>query len=64
MKKEERVKLLKYLKTQTLTSLATFGKEPWICSVYFVVDDDLNFYFVSSPDSQHSKDIEKNKSVA
>ncbi|MFC1649536.1 pyridoxamine 5'-phosphate oxidase family protein [Patescibacteria group bacterium] len=56
--------LLDYLKSQRLMTLATCSKTPWVASVYFVTDKDLNLYFVSSPDSRHCKEIEKNEKVA
>ena len=62
--KEDRKELVRFLKSQNLMALATGGKTPWICSVYYVIDKDLNFYSVSAPDSKHCRDIEKNKKVA
>ena len=56
--------LTKYLKSQHLITLATFDKKAWVCTVYFVTDSDLNFYFVSSPKSKHCKDIDRNNKVA
>ncbi len=45
-------------------TLATFDKKPWVCTVYYANDSDLNLYFVSSPKSKHCKDIERNSNVA
>lgn len=45
-------------------SLATFGSHPWIASLYYAVDEDLNIYFLSSPQTLHCKQIEKNNAVA
>lgn len=54
-----------YLQTQQLMALATFGEEyPWPAIVYFIADEDLNLYFISHPDDQHSKNIEHNNHVA
>lgn len=64
MKRDDKKELINYLKSQNLMTLATYDKEPWVCSVYYAIDKDLNLYFVSSPDSGHSKDIEKNSNVA
>lgn len=64
MDNQVRENLLEYLKTQKLMSVATYGKEPWIATVYYVVDDDLNLYFLSSINSQHAQDILKNEKVA
>lgn len=57
-------KLLSYLRSQHLMSLSTQGKHLWTCTVYFVVDDEFNFYFVSPPDSLHCRQIQKNPQVA
>ncbi len=45
-------------------SLATYSETPWICWVFYIVDENFNLYFISSPSSQHIKDINKNKQVA
>lgn len=37
---------------------------PWICSVYYVIDDDCNFYWLSLPSRRHSKHIAQNNNVA
>lgn len=44
-------------------ALSTMGAHIWICWVFFLIDDDLNIYFIS-PDSQHTRDIKKNSEVA
>ncbi len=57
--------VLKYLKTQRLMSLATANKNnPWACTVYFAVDNDLNLYFVSAPAADHCRYLTKNKYVS
>ena len=55
--------IVKYLKSQRLMTLATCADKPWVATVYFAVDNDLNLYFVSSPKSKHCQDIEKNQKV-
>ena len=64
MNKDIKKEFSKYLKSQRLMTLATCADKPWVATVYFAVDNDLNFYFVSSPKSKHCKDIEKNSKVA
>ncbi|MDE1851938.1 MAG: pyridoxamine 5'-phosphate oxidase family protein [Candidatus Micrarchaeota archaeon] len=46
--------------------LATSGKDgkPWACPVFFVRDNDYNFYFMSATDSRHVKNIRDNENVA
>jgi len=56
--------LKKFLSTQSLMSLATSGKTPWIANVYYVADDKLNLYFISPPDALHSQHIAQNPRVA
>ena len=45
-------------------SVATYNKEPWIATVYYIVDKDLNLYFLSSASSRHAQYIFKNENVA
>ncbi|MBI3385403.1 dihydrofolate reductase family protein [Candidatus Gottesmanbacteria bacterium] len=56
--------LQNYLKSQHLISIATLGNEIWNCTVYFAIDDDLNFYFISKPTTTHCQNITKNQNVA
>ena len=42
----------------------TDGTQPWVAPVEYMVDDDLNFYFLSPSDVRHVKHIEANNSVA
>lgn len=56
--------LLKYLKSQNLMTLATNDKKPWVASVYYVIDEDFNPYFLSEPDCKHCSDIKLNVYVA
>lgn len=53
-----------YLKTQRLMSLATYGAYPWIASVYYVHDDELNLYFLSKPWREHCEALKVNNKVA
>lgn len=61
---ENKKKLFDYLKSQKLMSLATFGTEISNCLVYYAVDDDFVFYFISEPESEHCKNIEANNKAA
>jgi uncharacterized protein YhbP (UPF0306 family) len=45
--------------------LATLDEgKPWICTVYFVHDDQFNLYWMSGRSRQHSREILKNPAVA
>lgn len=55
----------KYLKEAKLMQLATVsGDQPWSCSLYYITDENLDLYWISTPDARHSKEIYKNKKVA
>ncbi len=38
--------------------------QPWVCSVWFAADEDLNVYWFSSITRRHSGEVIKNKKVA
>ncbi len=44
-------------------SLAVFGIDLSICTLYYAIDAELNLYFVSEPESGHMKNIGKNNNV-
>jgi uncharacterized protein YhbP (UPF0306 family) len=54
----------KYLRSQKLMSVATYGKSPWIANVYYVHDSDLNLYFLSKNWREHCQAIGINNNVA
>lgn len=45
-------------------TIATYGNYPWIASVFYSFDKDLNLYFISTPSTIHGRQMEKNKEVA
>lgn len=58
-------KVIEFLGTRKLMALATSDEDmPWICNVYYVIDEDLNFYFKSSLETIHIQQILKNNKVA
>lgn len=58
-------KLTKYLSQAELMQVATNNDgKPWVCTVHFVEDDDLNLYWLSLPSRRHSEDVERNPNVA
>ena len=56
--------VVEYIKSHRLMQLATSTKNPWICTVFYAIDEKLNIYFISNPKRQHCLDIRKNKNVA
>lgn len=59
-------KLIKeYLKEAKLMQLATsVDNQPWVCSVWFASDEDLNIYWISAETRRHSKEVMENQKVA
>ncbi len=54
-----------YLQEARLMQLATVSaKGPWICTVYYVVDDQYNFYWLSKPSRRHSREVAEHAGVA
>ena len=53
-----------FLRLYKLMTLSTYGDHPWIASVFYCFDNDLNIYFISAPSTLHGRQMEKNKKVA
>lgn len=66
MVQDNKKELIKFIKSKKLLILSTVDKKgrPWTCNVYFSVDKDFNLFFVSSPNSNHSKHIKDNPHVS
>ncbi|HSX53143.1 MAG TPA: pyridoxamine 5'-phosphate oxidase family protein [Patescibacteria group bacterium] len=63
MNAEEAIR--EYLPTGNVMQLATsVDGQPWVCTVHFYSDDNLNLYWISMPDRRHSKEITQNPKVA
>jgi uncharacterized protein YhbP (UPF0306 family) len=45
-------------------SLAVYDNRPWICTVYYYLDNDFNFYIFTSPKTKHGLAMSKNNKVA
>ena len=56
--------VLEFLATKKLVVIATYGDHPWIASVFYSYDKNLNLYFISNPSTIHGKQMEKNKKVS
>lgn len=55
----------KYLQEGRVISVATFsGDQPWSFNAYFAADENFNLYWISNPDTRHSKEIQNNSKVA
>lgn len=54
-----------YIKEGRMLQIATVnGDQPWSCTVYYASDENLNLYWISKPDTRHSKEIQKHSKVA
>jgi uncharacterized protein YhbP (UPF0306 family) len=54
-----------YLQNARVMQFATSANnKPWMCTVHFYADEDLNLYWISTPARRHSKEIEENPHVA
>lgn len=55
----------KNLKEGFMMVLATLsGDQPWAATVYFVADEQLNIYWVSTPERRHSQELASNFKAA
>ena len=50
--------------TRMMQLATTSNGQPWICTVYYAVDDNLDIYWISMPSRRHSQEIAKNSKVA
>jgi uncharacterized protein YhbP (UPF0306 family) len=50
--------------SQVMQIATVAGDQPWICTVYYVADNELNVYWLSLPDRRHSQEIAKHSKVA
>lgn len=53
-----------YLQSHFQFVLARYGEYPWVATLYYSVDDDLNIYFLTGPHTIHAEHIAKNSHVA
>jgi len=62
---KDKRELIDYLQDHRLMQIATVkGEKPWICNVFYTVDNKLNLFFISKPTRRHCLEISKNKNVA
>lgn len=54
-----------YLQNARMMQVATAkDNQPWACTVYFAVDENLNLYWISKTSRRHSEEIRNNEKVA
>lgn len=65
MTQEELVKLAKdIVKNNIYLTLGTSDGDPWVAPLFYCVNENYNFYFISQLDSLHTKQMLKNPKVA
>ncbi len=67
MNKEELEKEIReFLSDQTTAAVATVSadSEPKVSTMYFCIDDELNFYFLTAKNSKKLKNVGENNNVA
>lgn len=63
--KEQDIEYMKkYLADHFQMVLATSDTFPWISTLYYSFDDQMNIYFLTSPDTIHGKQLKSNPKVA
>lgn len=57
--------ILDFMNSNTILSLSTSTSDsPYICNLFYVCDDDLNIYFLSSKKTRHAQELKDNPRVA
>lgn len=51
-------------KTRMMQIATSADGQPWCCTVYYAVDEDLNLIWISKPSARHSQEIAQNPKVA
>lgn len=65
MNKKEILEIIKiYMSERFQMVLATYGAHPWAVTLYYSFDEDLNIFFLSSPETLHCQQIADNPNVA
>jgi uncharacterized protein YhbP (UPF0306 family) len=61
-----RSRLSEFLGRHDTMTLATVGPdgEPQAAAVFYAVDDELNFYFLSDPNARHSRNLQRESRTA
>ncbi len=56
---------MEYLEKARMMQVATAKDgQPWVCTVYFVYDENLNLYWISKTTRRHSEELQINPKVA
>lgn len=62
---ETEMLIKRYLGQGRMMQIATVdGDKPWICTVYYIEDENQNLYWLSLPSRRHSQEIARHPKVA
>lgn len=56
--------IFEFLQSHFQMVVSTYSSYPWTATLYYSVDQDMNIYFLSSPETIHCRQIEKNPKVS
>lgn len=60
-----RKEIFQFLKENGILTLAVVSKDtPWLCTLYYGIDDQMNLYVVTDPNNKHGKIMRQNPKVA
>ena len=64
-KEQTRKDIFNFVKANGVMTLATqSNRGPWVCTVYYGIDKDMNMYLVTDPRTAHAKNFVKDSRVA
>jgi len=57
--------IFKFLKSNGILTLAVaLNNSPWVCTLYYGIDEEMNLYVVTDPNSEHGKIMAANQKVS
>jgi uncharacterized protein YhbP (UPF0306 family) len=64
-KNQIKTNIFEFLKSHGILTLATVsGSQPWVCTVYYAIDEAMNLIILTDPASRHGQEIAKNPHIA
>lgn len=64
-KNQIRKDIFQFLKSNGILTLAVAGNNnPWVCTLYYGIDEEMNLYVVTDPNNEHGKIMASNSKVA
>lgn len=64
-KNQIKKEIFQFLKQNSILTLAVASENiPWLCTLYYGIDDQMNLYVVTDPNNNHGKIMARNPIVA